>query len=59
MFSKKKKDGILPNTLNVALVGVNAAQLLDDVKQRVAASAGAACHAGVVSVSKVLQVHCT
>jgi cysteine desulfurase len=45
----------LPNTLSVALPGVDAATLLTELGEEVAASAGAACHAEGVSVSHVLQ----
>jgi cysteine desulfurase len=45
----------LPNTLSVSLRGVEANTLLAAVGDEVAASAGAACHAGDVSVSAVLQ----
>jgi cysteine desulfurase len=36
----------LPNTLNVSFVGVESNTLLDEIGDRVAASAGAACHSG-------------
>jgi cysteine desulfurase len=44
----------LPNTLSVAFPGVNASELLTNLGDRVAASAGAACHSHRVSVSHVL-----
>jgi len=44
----------LPNTLNASLEGIQAAALLEAVEARVAASAGAACHADRVHVSHVL-----
>jgi cysteine desulfurase len=44
----------LPNTLSVSFLGVNADELLDEIGDAVAASAGAACHAGTVSLSHVL-----
>jgi cysteine desulfurase len=44
----------LPNTLSVAFPGVDANQLLTRLGDRVAASAGAACHSHRVSVSHVL-----
>ena len=47
-------DEMLANTLSVALRGVDAAALLAAVDGRVCASAGAACHAGTVSVSRTL-----
>ena len=48
-------DQALPNTLSVCFRGVEANTLLDEIGDRVAASAGAACHAGEVDVSTVLQ----
>jgi cysteine desulfurase len=45
----------LPNTLSVAFPGVDASQLLFDLGNEVAASAGAACHSEGVSVSHVLE----
>lgn len=45
----------LPNTLNVSFPGVEADRLLDAVSDVVAASAGAACHSGEVSISHVLR----
>jgi cysteine desulfurase len=44
----------LPNTLSVALPGVDAGKLLATLSDELAASAGAACHARGVSVSTVL-----
>jgi len=44
----------LPNTLSVALPGVDANKLLDRL-ERVATAAGAACHAGEAEPSAVLQ----
>jgi len=44
----------LPNTLSVAFPGVDANQLLGRLGDRVAASAGAACHSNRVAVSHVL-----
>ena len=44
----------LPNTLSVALPGIDANELLTRLSDEVAASAGAACHAGEVNVSHVL-----
>jgi cysteine sulfinate desulfinase/cysteine desulfurase-like protein len=44
----------LPNTLNLSFRGVGADTLLSEIGERVAASAGAACHAGELSVSAVL-----
>ena len=45
----------LPNTLSLAFKGAQADRLLDSIAAEVAASAGAACHAGSVSLSHVLQ----
>lgn len=44
----------LPNTLSVSFRGVQANVLLERIGERVAASAGAACHADEVTVSTVL-----
>jgi cysteine desulfurase len=44
----------LPNTLSAAFAGVDANELLTRLGDRVAASAGAACHSHRVSVSHVL-----
>ncbi len=46
---------LLPNTLSVSIKGVEANKLLSQIEGEVAASAGAACHAGGVNVSHVLQ----
>ncbi|MCG3194805.1 MAG: Cysteine desulfurase IscS [Thermoanaerobaculia bacterium] len=48
------KDGCLPNTLSIGFYGIEASTLLAEVGERVAASAGAACHAEGVTVSTVL-----
>lgn len=45
----------LPNTLSVSFKGVQANILLDRIREEVAASAGAACHADEVNISAVLQ----
>ena len=45
----------LPNTLSVAFPGLGAEPLLAAVGDRVAASAGSACHSGGVAVSPVLD----
>lgn len=45
----------LPNTLSVSFRGVEANTLLSEIYEKVAASAGAACHADRVDVSDVLQ----
>lgn len=47
-------EGRLPNTLSVSFPGIEAGQLLSNMPE-IAASAGAACHAGSVTVSSVLQ----
>ena len=44
----------LPNTLSLSFKGVEAPQLLAAIRDQVAASAGAACHAGGVDLSHVL-----
>jgi len=44
----------LPNTLNISLRGIEANTLLARIGDDVAASAGAACHAGAVEASPVL-----
>lgn len=51
-------DRRLPNTLSVSLHGVDANILLAAIEDKVAASAGAACHSGHVHVSHVLQAMC-
>ena len=45
----------LPNTLSVGLKGVRASELLATLSERLAASAGAACHTQAASVSAVLR----
>jgi cysteine desulfurase len=45
----------LPNTLSLGLPGVTASDVLRELGDEVAASAGAACHAEGVSVSTVLE----
>jgi cysteine desulfurase len=45
----------LPNTLSLSFRGVEANRLLSEIGDRVAASAGAACHADEVEISSVLQ----
>lgn len=44
----------LPNTLSISIRGVNAAALLQELSEQLAASAGAACHSGGAAVSPVL-----
>jgi cysteine desulfurase len=48
-------DHRLPNTLSVAFPGCVADELLESLADELAASAGAACHAGAATVSHVLQ----
>jgi len=45
----------LPNTLSVSIKGLDASVLLSEIGEHVAASAGAACHAGAVEISHVLR----
>jgi cysteine desulfurase len=45
----------LPNTLSLGFPGVQSLDLLELIADRVAASAGAACHAGGVSISSTLR----
>ncbi|NQT91416.1 MAG: cysteine desulfurase [Lentisphaerae bacterium] len=45
----------LPNTLSVGIQGVEANELLDEISDQVAASAGSACHSGGVEISGVLK----
>lgn len=45
----------LPNTSNVSFLGVDAGRLLEAAGDVFAASAGAACHSGEVSISHVLR----
>jgi len=44
----------LPNTLSVCFRGIEAQELLSAIQDRVAASAGAACHSGQCRLSSVL-----
>lgn len=44
----------LPNTLNVCIPGVDSLLLLEKIQEKVAASAGSACHAGQKKPSPVL-----
>ena len=44
----------LPNTLSLSFYRIAANQLLEEIDKRIAASAGSACHADQVSISKVL-----
>ena len=45
----------LPNTLSLSFHGVEANTLLAEIGEKVAASAGAACHANSIDVSAVLE----
>jgi len=45
----------LPNTLSLSFRGVEADRILEEIGLDVAASAGAACHSGDVSISHVLE----
>jgi len=45
----------LPNTLSLSFRGIAATTLLAGIGERVAASAGSACHADKVNVSAVLE----
>ncbi|MGM0787777.1 MAG: cysteine desulfurase family protein [Thermodesulfobacteriota bacterium] len=45
----------LPNTSSISFYGLEANRILDEIKDRVAASAGAACHSDTVTVSHVLS----
>lgn len=45
----------LPNTLSIAIPGVDANALLHMIRDQVAASAGSACHAGRIEISSVLK----
>ncbi len=45
----------LPNTLSIGFSGVESDSLLSEIEDRIAASAGAACHADQVEISSVLQ----
>ncbi len=45
----------LPNTLSVSIRGVDAAALLAEIGDQVAASAGAACHGAEATISSVLK----
>jgi cysteine desulfurase len=48
-------DNRLANTLSVALPGIDANSALDSIGDELAASTGAACHAGTPTVSHVLE----
>ncbi|RQM30871.1 hypothetical protein B5M09_013246, partial [Aphanomyces astaci] len=46
---------LLPNTLSISFQGVSANELLHMIEDRVAASAGSACHSQATTVSHVLE----
>ena len=48
-------DNCLPNTLSLSFRGVDAEELLSNIKDDLAASAGAACHSGGIEISTVLK----
>jgi cysteine desulfurase len=48
-------DHRLPNTLSVAFPGCDAGELLGKLADKLAASAGSACHSGATMISYVLQ----
>ena len=48
-------DHRLPNTLSVAFPGCDAGELLGKLTDKLAASAGSACHSGATMISYVLQ----
>lgn len=45
----------LPNTLSIGIAGVRSSELLANLSEQLAASAGAACHSHAASVSSVLK----
>ncbi len=45
----------LPNTLSVSFPGIEANTILDELREEVAASAGAACHTDRMEISSVLK----
>ncbi|MBI5639241.1 MAG: cysteine desulfurase [Nitrospirae bacterium] len=45
----------LPNTLNIRIPGISSHELLEKLRDRVAASTGSACHAGKQTPSAVLK----
>ncbi|NIK76812.1 cysteine desulfurase [Paenibacillus castaneae] len=44
----------LPNTLNVSFIGLDANEILNNIPE-IAASTGSACHAGLTTISPVLE----
>ena len=45
----------LPNTLSLSFYGIDANILYDEIKDNLAVSMGAACHATEIEISKVLK----
>jgi cysteine desulfurase len=45
----------LPNTLSISFRGLEANRILEEISEKVAASAGAACHSDRIEVSHVLE----
>lgn len=45
----------LPNTLSIGIAGVRSSELLANLSEQLAASAGAACHSHAAAVSSVLK----
>jgi cysteine desulfurase len=45
----------LPNTLSLSFKGLEANRILEEIAEKVVASAGAACHSDTVEVSHVLK----
>ena len=48
-------ENCLPNTLSLSFRGVDAEELLSNIKDDLAGSAGAACHSGGIEISTVLK----
>ena len=48
-------DLSLPNTLNISFKGLQASIFLSEIENKVAVSAGAACHSGKLKISYVLE----
>ena len=44
----------LPNTLNISIKGITGAGLVESIRDKVAISAGSACHSGICTPSEVL-----
>ena len=45
----------LPNTLSISFAGTQSHEILNEISDRIACSAGSACHAGEVTISPVLR----